>query len=361
MKFKKNGHIIMDKRLDLAQSALKYLEVAEKFEVSKEWEKALENYEIAFEELKQSGYLSERIDELASRIDQIRNIINQKQQINEVENRESKIQLEAQAQSLIDGANKLESEGNYNDAINNLISAISILIKAGWSEFQLENLRLKAINLAKIIDQQKVIETEKQISPNRIEGMENIPLEEQNSVSKVKIYQEKKKSEMEIQEEAFLILDKANELERKRKFDDAIQYYQKSIELLNSIGWVEQTRNIQVIIEKIKKNIEEIDKYKIQKIDIQHDQILEEENHQTLDLVSNTTKIREFAEKKREEEKIQEKAFYFIEEGKKYDREQKYELAISELEKAIKLLETIEWDSYIHPILNYIEAIKKSN
>ncbi|MFX1276530.1 MAG: hypothetical protein ACFFAT_16010 [Promethearchaeota archaeon] len=350
----------MEKRLDLAQKALKYLEVAEKFEESKDWGKALENYEIAFEDLRQSGYLSERINELYSRIEEIKKIISQGEKIHKEEEVESKKQLETQANSLIDGANKFESEGNLNDAVINIVSAITLLVKAGWSEQQLEHLKSKAVNLAEVIDQEKIIEKKEEISIPQTDFKIEIKPTIAKSTSSVREYEVKKKKEQETQEKAFKILDKANQLEREKNFDEAINHYKESMKLLNSIGWVEQTQNIKLIIEKIKRNREEIEEFQAQPIEIVQEQNLDESINESQYLDSNITKIREFDEKKKEEEKIQEKAFYFIDEGKRLEKEKKYDLAIKELEKAIHLLETIEWHSYIQPILNFIENIKNN-
>ena len=58
--------------------------------------------------------------------EEIKKIITMDEKIQEEKGDESKLQLEAQAHSLIDGANKFESEGNINDAVVNLVSAITL-------------------------------------------------------------------------------------------------------------------------------------------------------------------------------------------------------------------------------------------
>ncbi len=353
----------MEREIDLAQKALRYLEVAEKFEESKEWHKALENYEIAFEDLRKSGYLAERIDELSSRINEIKKIIDQGEKFLQ-EEEDSKRILEMRAYSLIDGANKLESEGNYHDAVENSVFAISLLIQAGWNEQQLEHLKSKAIKLAEVIDQQELTNQKKHVSIPQESSLPGSPLLDVQSsyeekVSNVNIYKEKKKTTQEIQEKAFDILDKANELEREKNFDEAIKHYQESIELLNSIGWVEQTRNIETIIDKIRKNVKEMEKFQGQKVEMKIHHIIQEPISQSQNTDANVIiKVREVAEKKKEEEKIQERAFYLIDEAKRLEREKKYDHAIKQLENAINLFEKIEWDSHIQLIFNYIGMIR---
>ena len=119
----------MQRRMDLAQSALKFLEVAERFEETKNWDKALENYEKAVEDLKQSGYLTERLSDLYSRIADIKNYINQKKRIQFTQATDEKEQLQEQAFAILDGAKKLEEEGFFDDSVKQYLSAISILVQ----------------------------------------------------------------------------------------------------------------------------------------------------------------------------------------------------------------------------------------
>jgi len=44
--------------------------------------------------------------------------------------------------------------------------------------------------------------------------------------------------------------------------------------------------------------------------------------------------------------------------GKKLEREKKYDLAIIKFNVAIELFKSIEWDSYIQPLINFIKNIE---
>ena len=49
---------------------------------------------------------------------------------------------------IIDRATELESNGSFQDAIERYNSAIKLLTQAGWSESQLQNLKMKVAALS---------------------------------------------------------------------------------------------------------------------------------------------------------------------------------------------------------------------
>jgi len=350
--------------MDLAQNALKFLEVAEKFEETKNWDKALENYEKAVEDLKQSGYLTERLSDLYSRIADIKNLINQKKIIQHTQATEQVEQLQDQAFTLLDGAKKLEEDGFLDDSVKQYMSAISILVQAGWSEAQLETIKSQVIAVAEEADKQRIIKRQQEQTLQIKDSQESIMVEKRESptsprplieqkIEAVKSFEERKKQEDKIQNEAFNLIDKAKNLEKENNFDEAIKMYQQSVELLNSIGWVEQTQNIQVIIANLKRRKEEFEKYIVEK-----EKSLEELMVVRAPIPSANTeiggvKLIEFEEKKKREEEVQNKAFNIIDLGKRLEREKNYEEALKKFDEAIELLKSIEWDSYVQPIVNF--------
>ena len=66
----------------------------------------------------------------------------------------------------------------------------------------------------------------------------------------------------------------------------------------------------------------------------------------------------EFEAKKQHEDQIQRRAFNLIDIGNRLEREKKYDQAIEKLNEAIVLLKSIEWDSYVKPIISLIDDIK---
>ena len=64
-------------------------------------------------------------------------------------------------------------------------------------------------------------------------------------------------------------------------------------------------------------------------------------------------------ELRKDEENRQFAAFNLVDIGKKLEREKKYEQALTNFEKAIELFKSIDWDSYIQPVRNFIKGVKE--
>ena len=354
----------MQRRMDLAQSALKFLEVAEKFEETKNWDKALENYEKAVEDLKQSGYLTERLSDLYSRIADIKNLIKQRKKIQHSQATEEKEQLQEQAFALLDGAKKLGDDGFLDDSVKQYMSAISILVQAGWSESQLETIKSQVISVSEEADKQRVIKRQQEQTLQNIDLSPSTEIEKReldtsaqpfmdHKAESIRTFEEKKKQEEKVQSEAFNLIDEAKNLEKENDFNEAIKKYQKSIKLLNSIGWTDQTQNIQVIIANLKRRKEDFEKYKIEKETPIEELILVRPPIPSASTEIGGVKLIEFEEKKKKEEEIQTKAFNIIDLGKRLERERKFDEAINKFDEAIVLLKSIGWDSHVQPIINF--------
>jgi tetratricopeptide (TPR) repeat protein len=128
----------MENNEALAQEAVRYLSLAQKFEQEGHIEKAIEHYEAAAEYLKNSGYLMQRIDEIYSRIEELKKLAKQEIFYRQERSRAQVDQIQDQAFSLLDGAQKLESDGFLEDAINQYMSAIKLLVQSGWTELLLK-------------------------------------------------------------------------------------------------------------------------------------------------------------------------------------------------------------------------------
>jgi hypothetical protein len=343
---------------ELAQQALNYLNLAQDFEEERNFEKAIENYQLAAEYLKNSGYLINKISDIYSRIDELKEFVHQEMKYNIASAKSQIEEIQDQAFSLLDAAQKLESDGFLQDAIEQYLTAIKLLVQAGWSEAQLENLKSKLTIIADKLEHKKQSEqqsvSETQLSPN-------VPVKPEPQVAgafgeiksatkeeELKKYRALKSKEENIQKEAFAFIDDAKSFEKNKNFNKAIENYENAVRLLNSIGWQEQTQNINLIINKLRNEKIEYEKFKEQK-------------KAEITMVKDMTKDSgtEISEIRRDDEKIQFDAFNLVDIGKKLEREKKYEQAISNFEKAIELFKSIEWDSYIQPVKNFIKNIKE--
>jgi len=159
---------------ELAQEALKYLNLAQKFENEKNLEKAVESYELAASYLKNSGFMMDKISDIYSRIEELKDFAKQEIIYDQAKAKNQLEQLQDQAFSLLDGAQKLETDGFLGDAIEQYDTAIKLLIQTGWSETQLSNLQSKLITLSEKLKHHKSV-TETKIG----EGQEQVNIRQE--------------------------------------------------------------------------------------------------------------------------------------------------------------------------------------
>ncbi len=359
---------------DLAQEALKFLELAQNFEVEKDVEKAISNYQKAADLLKQSGFLMHRIQEIYDRIGELKDFIHKETLYQRVQSQAQIEQLQDQAFNLLEGAKKMEFDGFFEDAIQQYLSAVNLLVQAGWSETQLENIKSKITMLKRDLKQQKTIP---QSQEQEVELEQKIPtvlpderpqvvgiFGQKSSVEKAEIidkFRVQKKHEEDIQNQAFAHIDAAKMFEKDKKFDNAIMNYERAIELLESIGWDVQTQNIQILIEKLKNDkayYESLQDQQKQESLVSATGIEKQKFVLKKEAEMKKEKLIEFEAKKQHDEQIQMRAFNLIDIGNRLEREKNYESAIEKLNEAVQLLESIEWDSYVQPIMSLIDGIK---
>jgi len=259
-------------------------------------------------------------------------------------------------------AKKQEEAGFLQNAIQNYMSAIRLLAQSGWSETQLENLQSKIMKLAEIFEKQKQIQPDVQTTiQTQIGEVASQPVVDKKAEA-LKAYEAKKKQEEDIQNQAFEYLDMAKKYEKDKKYDKAVLNYQKAIELLNSLGWIQQTQNIQLIVNKLKKERESYVSIQVQQEQVPpsiDEKLLAETSISHSEMDIRKQKLIEFAEKKKFEEEIQNKAFKLIDTAKSLEIKKQYDEAIKNFEQSIDLLKSIGWDSYIQPIFKSINDIKE--
>ncbi len=359
---------------DLAQMALELLNETDKLEEEKNWIKVLEKYKQAAECLKESGYLTYRIQDIYERITEINSYLSQEKEYQEQTQQAQAEQLQNKAFILLDDAKKYELDGFFEDAIQKYMTSIKLLVESGWTETQLENLKSRIIILAQNLEKQEELRKNRSIKyaqqqpqgPIKIHDhllSKTTPIEVDQKTLELKAYEKKKKQEEEMQNNAFIYIDEAKEFEKEKKFDDAIIKYQKAIELLNSLGWTQQTQNINELMKKLqiqKENYISIQNQhrKLEPTYIIEDLVLKSTREQPIERLKEKGLV-EFEKKKKYEEDVQTEAFNLIDIGKRLEREKKYKEAIKHFKKSINLLEMISWDSYVQPITNFINDIKK--
>ena len=353
---------------DLAKEALRYLEIAQKLEEEKDMEKSISYYQKAADFLKRSGFLMHRLSDIYERIDYLNKYIKQDQVLQRAQVQSEIAKLQDEAFILLEGAKKLEFEGFFDDAIEQYKSSITLLIQSGWTEAQLENLQTKVKILRDKIEKQKLVK-EGIHEKESIELKEDAPqvvgfFGEKSSIDKaesIEQFKAMKNHEEDLQDQAFAHIDKAKMFEKEKRFDTAIMNYERAIELLNSIGWQAQTKNIHTIIQKLAQEKEEFEAFQLRQselIEDNSDRIQEQRDILESDSMIKHEKLKDFEDKKKMEDIVQNRAFKLIDTGNRLEREKNYGKALDHFNQAIELLTSIEWDSYIQPILKLIDDIK---
>jgi hypothetical protein len=351
----------------MAQRAIELLDEAETFEEDKNWPKAIENYQRAADYLNQSGYLQHRIDDIYTRMTELNNLLaKEKGLLQQTQAVQAAQAEEAQEKGfiLLDDAKKLESSGRFQESIQKYMDAISFLAQAGWTDSQLENLQSKIQEIALNIQRQQQMQQQGQpvatSQPAQVMSTSVQPVIDQKAAA-VKSYEARKIQEEDMQNQAFSLIDEAKSLELQKNYDGAIDSYQKAIGLLNTLGWAQQTQNLQLVVDKLRRDKEIFERAQSQR----QQQVAMAQVAPVMEApkVQETPELREkklieFESKKRNEEEIQTQAFNLIDNGKRLERKKDYDEAISEFQKGIELLKSIGWDSYIHPVINFINDIK---
>ena len=358
----------MENPENLAKEALKFLEIAQNLEEEKDLEKSISYYQKAADFLKRSGYLMHRLSDIYERIDDLNKYIKKDQFLQRAQVQSEIDKFQDEAFSLLEGAKKLEFEGFFDDAIEQYRSSITLLIKSGWTEGQLENLQTKVKFLGDKNEKQNLIKKGIQVKES-IQLKEIIPQKvglfgEKSSVDKVRAMEQfkvMKNHEEDIQNQAFAHIDKAKVFENEKKFGTAILNYERAVELLNSIGWQAQTKNIRSIIKKLAQEKEEFEAFQVNQSELMKDSVGKIQKQRDIlesDSIIKQEKLRDFLDKKKNEDTIQNEAFKLIDKGNRFEREKSYNNALDNFNRAIELFTSIEWDSYIQPILKLIDDIK---
>ncbi|MEJ2267936.1 MAG: hypothetical protein P8X70_02580, partial [Nanoarchaeota archaeon] len=246
------------------------------------------------------------------------------------------IKKQDNALKLIEEADELIQQENYNLAISNYENAVKILEEIGWTGGYLNLLQetLETINLRnkeKLAEKQKQeqILSEKQKSEEAFQKKLKATMEAEQKRLKSKVIEVQKKEEVKVhvenqKEKAFKLLEDAESLLNQRKLEDSIKLYRKAELILTEIEFPAD-----IIREMIRK------------IEVQR-------KEEELAKIKESEKV--FLEEK-EEAEFQEKIQKVMQEETKKLREK--QIKLEEQEKRKKLLEERKQEAF--EILNQAE------
>jgi len=362
----------------LAEEAVRHLDLAEKFESQENWAKAIEEYSKAVDLLKRSGLLSLHIDDINERIMHLTQISQQNKALQRKRAEAEFSGLRDEAFHFLDKAKSLEVNGRYQEAISCYSSAIKLLEQAKWDESLLGQIKLKLEKLVGIFKQQQIMAHQRALqteqAPIKVEKSFGAP--ETTIVpagldkrSKLRMeFETQKRKEEDIQNSAFEAIDMGKKLLEEKNFNVAKSKYLEALDLLRSIGWTDE--NLSYLygdidsVERQRVAFEKVEGQKVEQAARDTPQPIISEIYpqkeivpEIMDVQSKT--IMKYEAKKRREDEVQKKAFELMDEGERLIKVKEFDEAMEKYGMAGQLLESIGWADQLVHINKIIDKINK--
>jgi len=180
---------------------------------------------------------------------------------------------------------------------------------------------------------------------------------------KLKLYEEMKEKETKISNQAYEILEKASELMKILDFDKASELYNKALELFKEINWRHEIQKIQETLEEIKKEKEillkklEVKKKEKKEIELKTENAIHiDEKAKQINIQKERERFKRLTElekKKQEEEQFHRHISELVDEAEilnlNYEQDKK---------KAIKEKKLLELESPFNKIIEIYEKIR---
>jgi hypothetical protein len=241
-----------------------------------------------------------------------------------------------QADKLIVEAIGFLNSRNFDQALDTYDEVISILKKLNKSvEIEKVNELIEDCynRKADYLREQKVSTIEEENNDELAIG--NFTSELELKAKRIKAYEDAKRKEDELSNQAYELIGKASELRKINKFDEAIDLFEKSTSLFKEINWLNEVKKIDNMKEQVEGEKKRY-KLELQQIRAREGQEFEELKRKEAQLIeqatikenikqdAQATKIRGQAERKQEEEIFQNNLTDKIDNAEKLARE--YEL-----------------------------------
>ncbi len=297
------------------------------------------------------------------------------------EKRKKEKELIAQSFAVIDEADKYVQKEDWDGAIEKYNRAVDFFNMAGWQS-QTANLysiiaklrEEKAKAIAPAVPAPATgVKAESYQSP----GLEasNVALQTQLEAQfaarreSVQDFEARKTRERKTQEKAFTIIQEAQELTDKLKFEEASQRYIEAISLLNAIGWSQQTQQLQTVLGTLqeRQRQQEVQQQTIiqQQITAQRELAVMQEQTQ-IKVTAEQERMRQRQASQQEvdsyKQKVNEvgkKAISLIEEAEqaRSSRPPNFPTAIQKYEEAQRLMSSIQWQDQADRLLDVLSTI----
>ncbi|MHA1344095.1 MAG: hypothetical protein ACTSQG_08920, partial [Promethearchaeota archaeon] len=226
-------------------------------------------------------------EEQAEIIPEEEEIVEELQKI--IEEGETREQLpDYTVEQLIEEANQLVEIEEFDEALERYNEGLKIYISLNDVN-KIEEVKslIEKCEIAKSEFLQKVPK-EKVIS-DVIKQEEEILREKEIQEQRVKEFEERKKKEKQISEQAYDFMEQGSEFIKNKQFTEGIEFYEKAVNLFSEINWVNDVQKINAIISKLRKEKEifekEIEKDKEKKLEefrkkVEHEALLREKKEE---------------------------------------------------------------------------------
>lgn len=277
---------------------------------------------------------------------------------------------------LLDLADEYLSQGNYEEAINIYYDVANIFAEIQWNEEipriyeaieEIREQRNDEIRQKQEILRRKI--EKEQTDKQFIEKIQEIRSKQrQKELEQAELRQKQEElsaQKLERQKNAFNIIEKADKLIKKERFEEAIESYQNAINILTEIGWEgpylkiiketldqikEKEERKKILIQKEKERKKQ-SKIAAEKFQQKISESIKREEERLRGKKVQMFKIRQIQEKQNQ---LKEDAFDKIEEAETLVENKEYEKAIAEYREAELILNQIRF-----PTTSIREKIQK--
>ncbi len=295
--------------------------------------------------------------------------------------RKKEKELIEQAFVVIEEADKCVQSEDWDGAISKCNQAINLFNQAGWNA---QTSHIYTI-LAKVREGKAKSAAPPISAPQPmvkdttapLPGLEasNVALQSQLEArfaarrESVQEFEARKKRDRDTQEKAFTIIQEAQEMADKQKFGEASQKYISAIDLLNQIGWQQQTQQLQEVLNSLQERQRQQETHQQaviqQQITAQRDLAVMQEQAQTeITAEQERMRLRQASQQEVEAYRqkvtdIRTKAISLIEEAERSrsSRPPNFPNAIQKYEEAKQLLASIQWQDQVTRLQDVLGTI----
>lgn len=194
----------------------------------------------------------------------------------------------------------------------------------------------------------------------------NKKVEDSEKEQRLKQYEERKRRENEISNQALEIMGRATELAKTKDYEEALNLYNEAVELLREINWTDQIQTIQKTINQLEiekiHHLQGLEKQKAReerqrKLDAEQTAALEEQVRKKKEMEEE--RIALYKEKKEREEHISNQAYNLMEKASELVKAYEFDKALEIYNESLELFKEINWIHEIQTTQKTISRVKR--